>query len=343
MSTSQIDVDAARLIAEKILWPRALEVDASGVLPAGHLQALADAGFYGAAGPREAGGLDLDQESYSSVVELVASGCLSAALVWIQHHGLVRALRLQPDSPISLELLEPLCRGTKRSGVVLAGLYPGEARLTARRSGDSWVLQGTSPWVSGWGLVDVLHVAARLDQESVVWLVVDAVESNQLKASRQHLVAANASSTVELSFSELSVPVERLVRVVPYHPADFAAPTGLAVNGSMAMGVIRRCLSLIGPSALDLCAERARTDLAQATGVDIYEARAAASELAMRAAAALVVHQGSRAAASSNPADLLARQALLLLVFGARPAIKESLLRRLGASPSPGQGQRLDG
>jgi hypothetical protein len=58
-------------------------------------------------------------------------------------------------------------------------------------------------------------------------------------------------------------------------------------------------------------------------------ARAAASDLAIRAAAALVTIQGSRAILSGQHAQRLAREALFLLVFASRPAIKENLAGRL--------------
>jgi len=63
------------------------------------------------------------------------------------------------------------------------------------------------------------------------------------------------------------------------------------------------------------------------------EARAAASELAVRAAAALAVRDGSRSVTVDQHVQRLAREALFLLAFGSRPAIKSALLRRLGAIP----------
>jgi hypothetical protein len=62
------------------------------------------------------------------------------------------------------------------------------------------------------------------------------------------------------------------------------------------------------------------------------EARAAASDLAVRAAAALAVRDGSRSATVDQQVQRLAREALFLLVFGSRPGIKNALLRRFGAS-----------
>jgi hypothetical protein len=49
----------------------------------------------------------------------------------------------------------------------------------------------------------------------------------------------------------------------------------------------------------------------------------------MRATAALITSQGSRSILADQHAQRLAREAMFLLVFGSRPAIREDLLRRL--------------
>ena len=87
-------------------------------------------------------------------------GCLSTTFVWMQHHGVVRAVAGGPAA-LRQEMLGPLCRGERRAGVALAGLLPGPPRLRARAVGGGYVLDGTSPWVTGWGHIDTLHVAAR--------------------------------------------------------------------------------------------------------------------------------------------------------------------------------------
>ncbi len=75
---------------------------------------------------------------------------------------------------------------------------------------------------------------------------------------------------------------------------------------------------------------RAALDGAAAAGLPA--ARAAASEFAFRAAGALVTAAGSRSVLAGQDPQRLAREALFLLVFGSRPAIRESLAARLGRS-----------
>ena len=92
-------------------------------------------------------------------------------------------------------------------------------------------------------------------------------------------------------------------------------------------------LDVLPVARLDaLAACRARLDAALGTDPGpMVDARAAASELAIRAAAALAVRDGGHAVAADPHAQRLAREAVFLLVFGSRPGIKSALLQRLGA------------
>ena len=121
---------------------------------------------------------------------------------------------------------------------------------------------------------------------------------------------------------------------MPFDPAEGLRPDRLRVNGSLALGLVGRCARMVGPGPLDdeLAACRERLDDAIAAGpTAMAEARASASELAVRATAALAVRDGSRSAQMDQPVQRLAREAMFLLVFGSRPGIKSALLRRLGA------------
>jgi len=146
-------VSRARQLAAGVFAPAAMGVEASQQVPPEHLDLLAAEGFYGLAGPREAGGLDVPFPAACRVIEILAGACLSTTFVWMQHHGVVRAVAGGPG-PLRREMLGPLCRGERRAGVALAGLLPGPPRLRARAAEGRYVLDGTSPWVTGWGYID---------------------------------------------------------------------------------------------------------------------------------------------------------------------------------------------
>jgi alkylation response protein AidB-like acyl-CoA dehydrogenase len=174
-------------------------------------------------------------------------------------------------------------------------------------------------------------VTARED-DTVVSALLDAVESPTLRAEPLRLVGANASGTVTLRFSGHVVPADRIVGRESHADVLARDPIGLRMNGSLALGVIARCCMLMGSSTFDDQLTAVRQGLDDATPEALPTARAAASELAVRAAAALLVVQGSRSILVDQHAQRLAREALFLLVFGSRPAIRTELQRRLTRS-----------
>jgi alkylation response protein AidB-like acyl-CoA dehydrogenase len=326
----------ARELADQVLFPDAMRVDLLDVLPSAHLDELAVAGLYGAPAPVQAGGLGLDVREVSAVVEELASGCLAAAFVLIQHFRLLATLAGQAVRPqLRDRWLAAACQGRLRAGIALTGLIPGPPRLRAEIAEGGWRLDGTAPWVTGWGLVDVVEVVARGPEDTVVTLIMDAAAQPGLSVTRQRLTAVDASVTVRLGFDGVVVAPDRFAGQEPFDPAASVQPAGLRVNGSLALGVAHRCVRLLGASPLDdeLAACRERLDAALDGGpAAMAAARAAASELALRAAAALAVRDGASAITVDAHAQRLAREALFLLVFGSRPAIKSELAARLGAA-----------
>jgi alkylation response protein AidB-like acyl-CoA dehydrogenase len=333
-------VATARKLADDLLFPDATRVDGMDKLPAAHIDALAAAGLYGAIAPMEAGGLALALPDLAAVAEELASGCLATTFVWIQHFGLLGTLAYGGVSDALREQwLGPAIKGTLRGGIALIGQIPGPPALRAAPGPDGgWRLDGSAPWVTGWdGLVDVVLVAARGPDDTIVRLIMDAGEAPGLTVTRQRLIAVNASVTVRLDFDGVTVPAGRFVGQEPFDPGISLRPEGLRVNGSLALGVARRCCRLLGPTALDdqLDACRAGLDVAaSADSAAMAVARAAACELAVRASAALAVHEGSKAVTPDQHAQRLSREALFLLVFGSRPPIKAELLRRLAGIPA---------
>lgn len=318
-------ISRAVQIADDVLFPAAPAVDASDRIPAGHLDLLAREGFYGLAGPPERGGLGADLGAACSIIEILAGGCLATTFVWLQHHGAVRAAAAAPSAALRAQWLEPLCRGDRRAGVALGGALPGPPRLRARQVAGGYLLDGTSPWVTGWGMIDTLYTAARDDQDNVVAALLAAEPGPALAAEPLTLVAVTASSTVQLSFDGHFVPDDCVTGVSPYRDWLARDAMGLRVNGSLALGVAARCCALIGPGPLDGELRACRDALDEAPPKAMPAARAAASELALRSAGALVAARGSRAILAGEHPQRLAREALFLLVFASRPAIKENL------------------
>ena len=255
----------------------------------------------------------------------MAGACLSTTFVLLQHLGAVRAIAESPNERLRHDWLQPLCQGQRRAGLALAGTMPGPPMLRAVPVTGGYVFDGMSPWVTGWGLIDTLHAAARDSAGSVVWGLLDAGPSSTLSVEPLDMIAVMASNTVRANFRNQFVPFERISSTMPLAEWQARDAAGLRTNGSLALGVAGRCCALIGPSPLDAELAAVREALDAGTAQTMPAARAAAAELAVRAATALVVATGSRAILASSEAQRLAREAVFLLVFATRPAIKEHL------------------
>jgi alkylation response protein AidB-like acyl-CoA dehydrogenase len=333
----------ATQVAEEILFPAAMSVDFADRVPAEHLDALASAGLYGLAGPRAAGGLDADSATFARVIEIMSGGCLATTFVWLQHHSAVRALAGSGNAILRDQWLKPLCLGARRAGIALGGARPGPPLLRAREAPGGYVLDGSAPWVTGWDMIDVIQTLARDDAGNVVAALLPAEASSTLAATRQSLVAVNASRTVELTFAEHFVPAALVTGVTPHEQWLARDASGLRPNGSLSLGVANRCCRLLAqladcgnpeaasaPSfAAELSARRAALDSANERTMPA--ARAAASVLAFQVAGVLVAAAGSHAILTGEHPQRLAREALFLLVFGSRPAIKKQLTAALMA------------
>jgi hypothetical protein len=323
----------ANWIAENVLFPVAGQVDRSDRIPHSHLDLLADEGFYGLAARQ-----DIDLPTAGRIVETLASGCLATTFVWMQHHGAVLAAANSATAGVPENWVEPLRRGQRRAGVSLAGVWPGPRPLRASPVDGGYRLDGEAPWVTGWDMIDTLYVAAR-DGDTIVFALLDAAPSATVAITPLDLAAVRASRTVHVRFTAHFVPDERVTGTLPF--ADWATrdAANLRLNGSLALGVAARCRDLIGPGPLGtrLAAELdgARAALDAGTPQTAPPARAVAADLALRAAAALMIDTGSRAVVAGGHPERLVREAAFLLVFGSRPTIRAALLERVTAPPPP--------
>jgi glutaryl-CoA dehydrogenase len=90
------------------------------------------------------------------------------------------------------------------------GSNPGAMRTTARRDGDSWVLNGSKQWITNGTLADVAVVWAKTPDGVRGFLVEKGTPG--FTASDQHgKFSLRASTTSELGFSDCRIPAENLL------------------------------------------------------------------------------------------------------------------------------------
>ena len=170
-------LSAARRLADDVLFERALAVDAADSVPEENLDLLRDAGLYGLWSPTELGGCGFDEAERLPILEALASGCLTTAFVWAQHGGgSANAARTPAGSVLHERWARALATGERRSGVAFAHVLRAEPCLFAERAQGGWVLRGVAPFVTGWGHIDAVLVAAH-EADRLVWMLISATEA----------------------------------------------------------------------------------------------------------------------------------------------------------------------
>ncbi|MFT3853407.1 MAG: acyl-CoA dehydrogenase family protein [Ilumatobacteraceae bacterium] len=338
-------IERVRAFADEVLFPAALEVDRTGVIPESHWEQMADLGLYGLAAPADAGGPGLGLFEIIDVIETMAAGCMATTFTWVQHHGVVMGLANTSEASLRDRYLADALAGRIRGGVAFAGVIPDPPRMRARRTDGGWLISGEAPFVSGWGIIDILQMSAG-DEETgdIIAAIVPAVEQpGTVDVEPHQLVAAQGTQTVSLHVRDLFVTDDTIVGRTPR--AQFLANQGVAVrlNGTLSIGIVRRCARLLheagaGMAAARIDAEcdevRAALDAGLVDPVALNSARAAAAQLAVRAGAALVTAGGGPSLRTDHQAQRLAREALFVLVAASRAEVKRLLLDDLSA-PRP--------
>lgn len=336
---------SATAIADDVLFPAAVEVDRTGRVPDSHFALLAAEGFYGLFAPSEVGGPGLEFTEALRVIETLAGGCLTTTFTWLQHHGIVMGLLMTPNEDLRTRLLGAAVRGEVRGGGAFSGVVHTPPRVRATRRSEGWSISGRVPFVSGWGIVDLLHVSAYDETTGeVVSGLVDAHPGPGIAAVEPlTLVAGQGTNTVSLRLHDLVLPDERVTTRTDRDAFLAGLAVGLRVDSALALGLTGRAVRLLAEvdarSAATLRREqnnlRVRFDAALAEPDRLPALRATCSALTQRACTALVVAGGGAALLDGHPAQRLARESLFTLVVASRPEVRTALLDLLTAPPEP--------
>jgi alkylation response protein AidB-like acyl-CoA dehydrogenase len=251
-------VRAAAAVGARVLEPHAAAADdpALGVDPV-HLRRLADAGLMSVRAPVELGGHGADPRVHAEVEELLSGSCGATWFVLTQHEspaGLCRgapatvpadAVELGPAA--SLHRAE-LARADRTAGVAVAHLRrPGRPAITATPDGAGYRLSGRAHWCTGWGLLDLVTVAAALDAgtagERFVFALLPARPRRGLRAGPPlPLSVMGGTRTVALTLDELPVRSDQVLLTVDARAWRRHDAWTTANVKPAAVGLLRRAL-----------------------------------------------------------------------------------------------------
>ena len=206
-----------RELAQGIVLPLAAEVDREHRFPEEAIRAAAKAGFLGVLIPREYGGAGLDALAFAICIEELAQACASTSVIVDVHtsvgsepillFGTEEQKRTWLPRLASGELLGAFALTEPASGSDAASL-----KMSARRKGDGYVLNGTKVFITNIGRAGLYVVFARSGpQDTAAGLSAFLVPSDAPGVRVGQVfkkMGLHGSPTGELVFEDVEVPAE---------------------------------------------------------------------------------------------------------------------------------------
>lgn len=276
-----------RRFVETEIKPHALAWEEQGFVPRAVLRRMGELGFFGIRYPAEYGGSEMD--TLATVVlaeELGRSTYSGVAITALVHTDMASIHVFNAGSQAQHERWMPdIVAGKKICAVAVtepdAGSDVKGIRTTARREGDSYVLNGTKMFITNGVHADLYCVAAKTDlsarpsQSVSIFLVEKGMPGFKVsRALDKH--GWRSSDTAELVFEDCRVPAGNLLGQEGrgFYAIMRNFQNERTVIGAMAIGEAQ--------AAIDLTLDYVRTR--KAFGAPLWEKQAIRQKLAMLAA-----------------------------------------------------------
>jgi alkylation response protein AidB-like acyl-CoA dehydrogenase len=336
--------------AEHEIAPYSAQWDRDAYFEPALVQKLGALGFLGMMIPEEYDGLGLDTLTYLVALEEIARVDASAAVMLSVHNSLPTQMILKWGSDDQKErFLKPMARGEMLGAFALsepeAGSDAASLSTQAVRDGDDWILNGTKAWVSSGTKGDVILAMARTDTpddrrgaRGISAFIITPDLPGYSVGKKEDKMGLRASPTVQIHFSDMRVPGDRLLGAVGsgFIYAMQSLDNGRLGIAAQAVGISEAALRLAAAYA----AERKQF------GHPIKEFQAIQfklADMAMRVAAArALLHaaatakdRGERITQFSSMAKLLASEAAMAVttqaiqIFGGYGYVKDYAVERL--------------
>ncbi len=210
-------LSAVREFAQDVVRPRAASIDQTGEFPRDIFAQAGSLGLAGVSVPTEYGGSGMDTVSYSIVIEEISRACANTGVILSVNNSLVCDPIEKFGNPEQKQrFLVPLARGEKLGCFALtepdAGSDAANQKTRAVRDGDVYRISGQKVFITCGEKADLCLLFAMTQPEKgprgISAFVVDANSPGFDRSRHQIKLGVNASGTVEIFLSDVSVPAE---------------------------------------------------------------------------------------------------------------------------------------
>jgi len=209
-----------RAFVTERLQPRADEIERGDRIPADVIAAMAEMGLFGIGFREEIGGLGFGKLGYCVAAEEVARANACLWNVVGGSSGLCgTAIDIGGPDELRARYLPDLLAGRKIGAYALsepgAGSDAGALRTTARRDGDSYVIDGAKTFITNAPIADLFTVFATVDRgagtKGITAFVVERDAAGLEIGPSDEKMGLHGSTTAQLFFHELRVPVSQRI------------------------------------------------------------------------------------------------------------------------------------
>ncbi|MFM4650305.1 isovaleryl-CoA dehydrogenase [Aeromonas bivalvium] len=243
---------------QKVIAPRAAEIDQSNSFPRDLWPQMGELGLHGITVAESCGGVDLGYLAHVLVMEQVSRASASVGLSYGAHSNLcINQIHRHGTDAQKARYLPDLVSGKQVGALAMsepgAGSDVVSMRLTAVREGDHYVLNGNKMWITNGPDADTFVIYAKTDPaagaKGISAFIVEAGTPGFSTAQKLDKLGMRGSSTCELVFEDCPVPAENLLG--PLHGGARVLMSGLdyerVVLAAGPLGIMQACMDVVLP------------------------------------------------------------------------------------------------
>ena len=242
-----------RDLARESILPTAAERDKTKEFPADIIKQMGELGLMGMSVPPEYNGAGVDTISYSLALQEIGYACASTAIIMSVHNSVSCGPIYRFGSDFLKEnYLKPLAAGTKLGCFAVtepgAGSDPAGAKSTAKKDGNSYILNGTKAWITSGKNADVVVATAYTDKgkkhRGISTFVLEKGMPGFIVGPEEDKMGQRASDCTSLIFEDCRVPAENLLgeEGQGFIIAMTALDEGRIGVASLSVGLSQACL-----------------------------------------------------------------------------------------------------
>lgn len=215
----QAVIDAVSEFCKDVLEPKAKETDEAGEFPWGNIKQLADMGVFGIPIPEEYGGQGMDFLTWAAVGMELSRACTTTGAVFGAHMLCQYPIYLFGTEEQKKKYLTPLSTGEKIGAMGLtepnAGSDAANVQTSAKRDGDTFVLNGTKIFITNAGEAEVYVIIANTEPgkgaRGMTAFILEKGFEGFIIGKNEKKMAFGSLPNRELIFQDAKVPVENML------------------------------------------------------------------------------------------------------------------------------------